>query len=158
MLKPQNSVPLEIKVKDLSGKEVSLNGLLDKYVILYFYPKDFTSGCTTEANAFQAILPDLKELKVELIGVSKDTVDSHKRFSKKNDLNFQLWADPEHKLIEAFGVWGKKKFIDRFYMGTVRTTFVINPKGKIIKTWEEVKPADHAKEVLDFVKTISEIT
>lgn len=154
MLQPSDTIPSEIKVQDKSGKEVSLKDFAGKYVVLYFYPKDFTTGCTTEALNFQSILPNLKKLKVELIGVSKDDIDSHKRFLKKNKLDITLWSDPKHELIEAFGAWGEKKLVNSIYMGTYRTTFIINPKGKIIKVWEQVKPVDHAREVLDYLNSI----
>lgn len=141
-----------VTVLDENEKEVSLADFKGKYAVLYFYPKDDTPGCTVEACAFRDANEEMQKLGVVVIGVSKDTQKSHAKFKKKYKLNFPLWSDPEHKFMDAFGVWAPKKFMGREFMGTVRTTFVIDPKGKIIKVWENVKPEGHTKAVYDFLR------
>jgi peroxiredoxin Q/BCP len=152
MLEAGKKAPSTIKIIGEDGKPITLAALVGQYVVLYFYPKDDTPGCTTEACEFRDFNADIQKLGVAVIGVSKDTQAAHTKFKKKFKLNFPLWSDPRHELMDAFGVWTKKKFMGRTFMGTVRTTFVIDPKGKIIKVWEEVKPSGHAKVVYDFLK------
>ncbi len=152
MLKINDSAPLDIKVLDDQNQEVSLRSFLGHYVVLYFYPKDNTPGCTTESCNFRDVNSDLKELSAKVIGISKDSVKSHLKFKEKYQLNFPLWSDSEHKLIEAFGAWKEKKMFGKTYMGIVRSTFIIDPQGKIIKTWEKVSPKNHDQEVLDFLR------
>ncbi len=152
MLKVGDQAPLEIKVKSMQGQDVSLKDLLGKYVVVYFYPRDNTPGCTKEACSFRDVNTELKKLGVKVIGVSKDSVKSHQKFIDKYGLNFELWSDEEHKLIEAFGAWQEKKFMGRSFMGTVRSTFVIDPQGKIFQVWEKVKPDGHGEEVLKLMK------
>jgi peroxiredoxin Q/BCP len=120
--------------------------------VVYFYPKDDTPGCTKEACSFRDSYHDFKTAGVEVIGISPDSVKSHSKFSEKHDLPFILLSDPEHKVCEAYGVWGLKKFMGREYYGVLRTTFVIGPDGKIKKVFKNVKPADHSHEVLEAVK------
>jgi len=153
MLSPGNSTPLDISVLDETGKPANLKNLLGKWVVLYFYPKDNTPGCTTEACSFRDANQDLQKLGVKVIGVSGDSAASHQKFQTQHQLNFPLWSDPDHKLLAAFGAWGEKTFMGRLFMGIIRSTFVINPAGKIVKTWEKVSPKDHAAAVLEFLKT-----
>ncbi|MFH2118498.1 MAG: thioredoxin-dependent thiol peroxidase [Candidatus Paceibacterota bacterium] len=153
MLKPNTLAPLDIAVQDAQGKTISLKNTLGKYLVLYFYPRDNTPGCTTEACNFRDTNDELKKLGVRVIGVSKDSPESHQKFAKKHRLNFELWSDPNHQLLEAFGAWGEKKRFGKIYQGIIRSTFIIDPQGKIIKVWEKVKPDNHTAEVLEFFKT-----
>jgi len=130
------------------GGEVSLKGLKGKTVVLYFYPKDDTSGCTAEACAFRDALPDFSKVDAEIIGVSKDPVKKHDKFKDKYALNFPLASDEEGKVCEAYGTWVEKSMYGRKYMGIERSTFVIDGKGVIRNVWRKVKVPGHAEEVL----------
>jgi peroxiredoxin Q/BCP len=125
-----------------------------KYVVIYFYPKDDTPGCTIEANDFNKLLPQFKKLNCEVFGISKDNLKSHDKFKEKYKLKFDLLSDEELTVLKKFKVWGKKKFMGREFMGILRTTFLIDKKGKILRIWENVKVKDHAKEVLETLKEI----
>ena len=133
----------------------SLNSSLGKYVVIYFYPKDDTPGCTIETNDFNKLLQKFKKLNCEVFGVSKDSLNSHNKFKDKYKIKFDLLSDEDLKVLKKYKVWGKKKFMGREFMGVLRTTFLINPKGKIVKIWENVKVKDHAKDVLNSLKSIS---
>ena len=133
----------------------SLKDSLGKYVVLYFYPKDDTPGCTIETNDFNKLLLKFKKLECEVYGISKDNLKSHNKFRDKYKIKFDLLADEEIKVLKKYKVWGKKKFMGREFMGIIRTTFLIDKKGKIINVWENVKVKDHAKEVLETLKNIS---
>ena len=133
----------------------SLKDTLGKYVVLYFYPKDDTPGCTIETIDFNKLLSKFKKLDCEIYGISKDSIKSHDKFRDKYKIKFDLLADEELKVLKKYKVWGKKKFMGREFMGTNRTTFLIDKKGKIIKIWKNVKVKDHAKEVLETLKDIS---
>ncbi len=122
--------------------------------LLYFYPKDDTPGCTKEACTLRDAYPKFKKLGVRVFGVSTDSSVSHDKFIKKFDLPFTLIPDENKELVRAYGVWGKKKFMGREYMGTNRSSFLIDPKGKIVKIYEDVKPEKHAEEVLKDLKTL----
>ena len=136
-------------------KSFTLNESLGKYVVLYFYPKDDTPGCTIETNDFNKLYSKFKKLDCEIYGISKDSIKSHHKFRDKYKIKFDLLADEELKVLKKYKVWGKKKFMGREFMGTNRTTFLIDKKGKIIKIWKNVKVKDHAKEVLETLKDIS---
>ena len=131
-----------------------LKEALGKYLVLYFYPKDDTPGCTIETNDFNKLLSKFKKLNCEVYGISKDSIKSHDKFREKYQIKFDLLADEEKKVLKKYKVWAKKKFMGREFMGIVRTTFLIDKKGKIIKIWENVKVKDHAKEVLDTLANI----
>jgi peroxiredoxin Q/BCP len=131
-----------------SGGKLSLSDLKGRNVILYFYPKDDTPGCTKEACAFRDEFGAFKDKGAVVLGVSTDPEKSHRKFVEKYKLPFQLLADEDRKIVQAYGVWGQKSFMGRKYEGTHRVTFLIGPDGKIKKVWPEVKPADHAREVL----------
>ena len=133
----------------------SLSSSLGKYVVIYFYPKDDTPGCTIETNDFNKLLQKFKKLNCEVFGVSKDSLNSHNKFKDKYKIKFDLLSDEDLKVLKKYKVWGKKKFMGREFMGVLRTTFLINPKGKIVKIWENVKVKDHAKDVLNSLKSIS---
>ncbi len=135
-------------LQDQNSKLHALSDYAGKWVIVYFYPKDDTPGCTKEACSFQDHGAELAKRGVVILGISKDTVASHKKFAVKYNLTFPLLADPEHTVIEAFGAWGVKKFMGREFVGTRRNTYLINPTGEIVKTYEGVNPLTHAKEIL----------
>ena len=136
-----------------SNENYSLKNSLGKYVVLYFYPKDDTPGCTIETIDFNKLLSKFKKLECEVLGISKDNLKSHDKFRDKYKIKFNLLADEKLKVLKKYKVWGKKKFMGREFMGINRTTFLIDKKGKIIKIWENVKVKDHAKEVLNTLKT-----
>jgi thioredoxin-dependent peroxiredoxin len=125
-----------------------------QWIILYFYPKDDTSGCTQEAQDFQALLPDFAALGAKIVGVSTDSLKSHDKFKTKYGLNFPLIADEDKALSLAYGVWVEKSMYGRTYMGTERSTFLIDPSGQIVSQWLKVKVKDHALKVLDQVKAL----
>lgn len=127
--------------------DVSLEDLRGKSVILYFYPKDDTSGCTTEACEFRDTLSRIERDGAVVLGVSPDPVASHKKFKDKYDLNFPLLADEDHAVAEAYGVWKEKSMYGRKYWGVERTTFLIDPEGNVEKVWRRVKPKGHAEAV-----------
>ncbi|TLU82971.1 MAG: thioredoxin-dependent thiol peroxidase [Chlorobium sp.] len=138
--------------KDQDGKTVSLEEYRGKKVLLYFYPKDDTPGCTAEACAFRDNLPKFSISGVDVLGVSVDDEGKHRKFADKFQLPFRLVADTEKSIVEAYGVWGLKKFMGREYMGTNRVTYLIDEQGVIEKVWPKVKPAQHAEEVLDYLQ------
>lgn len=137
-----------------SGETVSLAGLKGQKVVLYFYPKDDTPGCTVEAQEFRASLDKFKKRGAVVLGVSPDDVKSHCKFINKFDLNFDLLADTEHKLSEKYGVWVEKSMYGKKYMGVQRATFLIDADGKLAKVWPKVKPEGHAAEVLEAVAAL----
>jgi thioredoxin-dependent peroxiredoxin len=134
------------------GGKISLADYLGKNVILYFYPKDDTPGCTKEACAFRDYFADFKKAGAVIFGVSPDSVKSHDKFVEKFKLPFTLLADEDKKIVEAYGVWGEKSFMGKKYLGVYRVTFLIGPEGKIKKIWPQVKPEDHVAEVLAALK------
>ena len=153
MVKLNNKAP-NFKAQSTSNKSYSLNDSKGKYVVLYFYPKDDTPGCTIETKDFNSLLSKFKKLNCEIYGISKDDLKSHNKFKEKYKVKFNLLADVEKKIIKDYKVWGKKKFMGREFMGIIRTTFLIDKKGKVIKIWKNVKVKDHAKEVLNFLESI----
>ena len=147
MLKVGSSAPA-FKTTDADGNPVSLKDFRGQKVVLYFYPKDDTPGCTKEACSFRDAFSQFKKKGIAVLGVSPDSEASHQKFVTKYKLPFTLLADTDKAIAEAYGVWGEKKFMGRTYMGVHRTTFLIDEKGKIKKIFEKVKPEDHASEVL----------
>ena len=131
------------------GSTISLSDLRGKKVILYFYPKDDTSGCTTEACEFRDALPRFEEEGAVVLGVSPDSVSSHVKFKEKYDLNFPLLADEGHQVAEAYGVWKEKSMYGRKYWGVERSTFLIDEEGKIRSAWRKVRPKGHAEKVAE---------
>ncbi len=148
MLKEGSAAPA-FKTKDADGETVSLKDLRGQKVVLYFYPKDDTPGCTKEACSFRDAFSQYKKKGIAVLGVSPDSEAAHQKFVTKYKLPFTLLADTDRSIAEAYGVWGEKKFMGRTYMGVHRTTFLIDEKGKIKKIFEKVKPEDHATEVLE---------
>tara|TARA_B100000427_G_scaffold323664_1_gene327493 strand:+ start:286 stop:735 length:450 start_codon:yes stop_codon:yes gene_type:complete len=139
------------KLISTSDEVVELKKIKSKFVVLYFYPKDDTSGCTIETNDFNKLLSKFKKLDCIIFGVSKDSLESHKKWSKKLKLKFYLLSDEKKISLKGYKVWAKKKFMGREFMGTIRSTFVIE-RSKIIKEWRNVKAIGHAKEVLNFIE------
>ena len=135
-------------LKDANGKTVALKDFKGKNVVVYFYPKDDTPGCTKEACAFRDNFPKFRKLGVEVLGVSTDGEKAHQKFIAKYELPFRLLADDDKKIVEAFGVWGEKSLYGRKYMGTNRVTYLIDEAGKIAAVWPKVKPETHAAEIL----------
>ena len=135
-------------LSDQDGKEHALKDYAGKWVLLYFYPKDDTPGCTIEACSFRDQFKDFKKIGAVVLGVSTDSVASHKKFATAYELPFTLLADPHKEVVGEYGVFGEKKFMGRSYMGTSRTSFLIAPDGKIAKVYEKVKPERHAAEVI----------
>jgi len=148
MLKEGNVAPA-FTTTDASGRTVKLKDFKGKKVVLYFYPKDDTPGCTKEACSFRDDFAAFKKRGINVLGVSPDSEASHKKFAEKFKLPFTLLTDPEHAIADAYGTYGQKKFMGRTYMGIHRTTFLIDEKGKIKKVFEKVKPEEHAREVLE---------
>ena len=136
---------------DKDGKSVSLSDFLGQKVVLYFYPKDNTPGCTRQACAFAAAYEGFKAKDVVVIGISKDSVSSHLKFAQKYDLPFILLSDPELQAIQAYGVWQEKKLYGKVSMGVVRTTFIIDEQGNIEKVMPKVKPDTNAAEILAYL-------
>ncbi|HEY9518285.1 MAG TPA: thioredoxin-dependent thiol peroxidase [Gemmatimonadales bacterium] len=132
-----------------TGETVSLSQLRGKPVVLYFYPRDDTPGCTTEACEFRDAWAEVKSTGAVVLGVSPDTAASHKKFKSKFRLPFPLLADPDHKVAERYGAWGERSMYGRKFQGILRTTFVIGPDGRIKKVFERVKPKGHASQVLE---------
>lgn len=143
----------DFTLPDATGGEVSLKDLRGFWVVLYFYPKDNTSGCTTEALEFTELLPEFTPLGAKVLGVSKDSVTSHQKFVDKHDLGVQLLADPELKALQSYGAWQMKKMYGKESMGTVRSTVLIDPGGVVRQTWPKVaKSAGHARKVLEALR------
>ena len=140
-----------LKLMSTSNKIIELNKLKSKFIVLYFYPKDDTSGCTIETNDFNKLLAKFKKYDCKIFGISKDGLASHHKWSKKLNLKFELLSDENKTSLKAYKVWAKKKFMGREFFGTIRSTFIIKNK-KIIKEWRNVRAAGHAEEVLDFIK------
>lgn len=148
MLKPGDKAPAFSLTSD-AGETVSLSALAGRKVVLYFYPKDDTSGCTAEACEFRDHWAEVRRAGAVVLGVSPDAVESHGKFKRKYRLPFALLADPDHAVAERYGVWGEKAMYGRKYFGILRTTFVIDGKGNIVHVFERVKPKGHARQVLE---------
>jgi len=144
----EGDIAPKFTVTTSGGGKISLADYLGKNVILYFYPRDDTPGCTKEACAFRDEFAQFKKKGAVILGVSTDSVKAHDKFVEKFKLPFTLLADEDKKIVEAYGVWGEKSFMGRKYLGTNRVTFLIGPDGKIRKIWPLVKPEEHAAEVL----------
>lgn len=147
MIQEKSPAP-DFTLLDETGASRTLSDYRGKDVVLYFYPKDDTPGCTTEACAFRDDYSDYEKAGVVVLGVSADSPKSHLKFKKKYNLPFTLLSDEDHKVCEAYGVWALKKMMGREYMGILRTTYLISKEGLVKKVFEEVKPAGHSKEIL----------
>lgn len=145
----------DFTLPDQDGVMHTLSHHKKEWVLLYFYPKDDTPGCTKEACAIRDNFPDFTKLKAKVFGISADSVKSHKKFAEKYHLPFSLLSDENREVIDKYGVWGKKKFMGREYEGILRTSFLIDPKGKIAKVYENVKPEIHAAEALGDIQELA---
>ena len=150
-----NSKAPNFTLPSTSKENYLLKDSIGKYIVIYFYPKDDTPGCTIETNDFNKLLSKFKKLECEVYGVSKDNLKSHDKFRDKYKIKFDLLADEELNVLKKYKVWAKKKFMGREFMGIIRTTFLIDKRGKIIKIWDNVKVKNHAKEVLETLKNIA---
>ncbi len=139
----------DFSLESTEGHPILLSDYRGKWVVLYFYPKDNTPGCTLEAKAFRDAAKRLAKLGAVVLGVSKDSVRSHERFRDKYELGFPLLSDPEQKVLEAYGAWGEKRNYGRVYQGIIRSTFLIDPQGRLVRAWPNVRVAGHVDEVLD---------
>ena len=152
MILQEKTIAPDFKLKSDTGKTVSLSDYKGKDVVLYFYPKDDTSGCTAEACSFRDDYSAYEKADVVILGVSPDSIESHIKFKGKYHLPFPLLADEDHKITEMYGAWGKKQLYGREYDGVLRTTYLIGKDGKIKKVFEKVKPAEHSAEILAELK------
>ncbi len=150
-LEPGDDAP-RFEAEDETGRTWSLDELKGRPFVLYFYPRDDTPGCTTEAHAFRDAMPSFEELDVPVLGVSDDDAKSHRSFKDKHDLNFPLLVDEDGAIADAFGVWVKKKMFGNEFYGNERTTFLIDEDGTVAKAWTDVDPEGHAQEVLEALK------
>ena len=153
MLKIHSKAP-SFQVQSTTKDKYSLKDSLGKYVILYFYPKDDTPGCTLETNDFNKLISKFKKLNCDVYGISKDSLKSHDKFREKYKIKFDLLADEDLKVLKKYKVWGKKKFMGREFLGIIRSTYLIDKKGKILKVWDNVKVKNHAKEVFETLSAI----
>lgn len=152
MLKEGDKAP-DFVLKNEQDQDVALSNFLGKKVVLYFYPKDNTPGCTTEACSFRDIYDDILDAGAVVIGISKDSISSHEKFKNKHQLPFYLLSDTDHSVIESYGAWKEKKMFGKVTMGIVRSTYIIDETGIIIKVYPKVKIDSHSKEVLEVLKS-----
>jgi len=150
----ENKKAPAFSLKDQDNKDVSLNDFKGKNIVIYFYPKDNTSGCTKEACNFRDDFPDFKKLKAVILGISPDSVSSHKKFADKYNLPFHLLSDEKKLVLEKYGVWKEKSMYGRKYMGVERSTFIIDKTGKVKKIFRKVKVDGHNKEVMEALKEL----
>ena len=156
----ENAMPSEgtkapaIELMASTGRKVKLSDFKGKPVVVYFYPKDATSGCTVEAKGFQAHFAQFRKAGAEILGISPDGVESHCKFASKYGLEFTLLADENHAVAEKYGVWVEKSMYGRKYMGVQRATFLVDAQGKLAKVWPKVKPDGHAEEVLKEIRSL----
>ena len=148
----ENSKATNFKLPSSNNKNFEINKSLNQYLVIYFYPRDNTPGCTNEAKDFSKLYKEFKKLNCEIFGISKDSIESHQKFISKFKIPFQLLSDDKIIALKKYGAWGEKSMYGKKFMGIKRTTVLINPKGKIIKIWNNVKVKDHAKEVLSCLK------
>ena len=153
MIKENSKAPI-FNLPSSNNQNFEINKNLNQYLVIYFYPRDNTPGCTSEAKDFSKLYKEFKKLDCEVIGISKDDIESHKKFIDKFKIPFQLLSDEKMVVLKKYGVWGEKSMYGKKFMGIKRTTVLINPKGKILKIWNNVKVTDHAKEVLNFLKEV----
>lgn len=157
ILKEGDPAPIDIELKNSAGNLVTLRDYITKkYLVVYFYPKDDTYGCTVEACGVRDLYKSIQELNAEIVGISKDNAKSHMKFITKNSLNFRLLSDESHQVMEAFGVWVSKKYFSSILKVTQRSTFIIDNNGIVVKAWPEVVPVEgHAEEILEYLKTLN---
>ena len=148
----ENSKAPNFKLPSSNNKDFEINKSLNQYLVVYFYPRDNTPGCTNEAKDFSKLYKEFKKLNCEIVGISKDSIESHRKFISKFKIPFHLLSDEKIIALKKYGAWGEKSMYGKKFMGIKRTTVLINLKGKIIKIWNNVKVKDHAKEVLSCLK------
>lgn len=153
MVSEGQSAP-DVQLVTDDGEKTSLKSLKGRIIVLYFYPKDDTPGCTTEAKDFSCMIGDFKKAGAEVIGISPDSTDSHQKFRKKHDLEVKLASDSDKSIAEAFGSWVEKSMYGKTYMGVDRSTFLVDKAGKVARVWRKVKVAGHAEDVLAAVKAL----
>ena len=151
MIKENSKAP-NFKLPSSNNKNFEINKILNQYLVIYFYPRDNTPGCANEAKDFSKLYKEFKKLNCEIVGISKDSIESHKKFIIKFKIPFHLLSDEKIVALKKYGAWGEKSMYGKKFMGIKRTTVLINLKGKIIKIWNNVKVKDHAKEVLNYLK------
>lgn len=144
----------DFNLPDQNGRTHKLSDYRGKWLVLYFYPRDDTPGCTKEACAFRDASDAFRRLGVVVVGVSKDSIQSHKKFADRYMLNFRLLSDESKNTIRAYGAWGEKKFLGKTLEGVIRSTVIINPQGEIVKRYDKVTPADHPDRILRDLKTL----
>ena len=150
----ENSKATNFKLPSSNNKDFEINKSLNQYLVVYFYPRDNTPGCTNEAKDFSKLYKEFKKLNCEIVGISKDSIESHRKFISKFKIPFHLLSDEKIIALKKYGAWGEKSMYGKKFMGIKRTTILINPKGKITKIWNNVKVKDHAKEILNFLKEV----
>jgi peroxiredoxin Q/BCP len=148
----ENSKAPNFKLPSSNNKDFEINKSLNQYLVIYFYPRDNTPGCTNEAKDFSKLYEKFKKLNCEIVGISKDNIESHNKFINKFKIPFQLLSDEKVTALKKYGAWGEKSMYGKKFVGIKRTTVLISPKRQIIKIWNNVKITDHAKEVLGFLK------
>ena len=153
MIKENSKAPI-FNLPSSNNQNFEINKNLNQHLVIYFYPRDNTPGCTSEAKDFSKLYKEFKKLDCEVIGISKDDIENHKKFIDKFKIPFQLLSDEKIVVLKKYGVWGEKSMYGKKFMGIKRTTVLINPKSKILKIWNNVKVTDHAKEVLNFLKEV----
>jgi len=149
-----NELAVDFCLKNQNNENVCLKDFMGKWVVLYFYPKDNTPGCSLEAKSFSDYINEFKQLNVRIIGISPDSTDSHKKFEKKHNLTFNLLSDPNHDVLKSYDVWKPKKLYGREFMGVIRSTFLIDPKGRIVYIWPKVKVMGHTQSVMNKIKEL----
>lgn len=147
-----NELAVDFCLKNQNNENVCLKDFKGKWVVLYFYPKDNTPGCSLEAKGFSDYINEFKQLNARIIGISPDSTDSHKKFEKKHNLTFNLLSDSNHDVLKSYDVWKPKKLYGREFMGVIRSTFLIDPKGKVVYIWPKVKVMGHAQNVMNKIK------
>jgi len=149
-----NELAIDFCLKNQNNENVCLKDFKGKWVVLYFYPKDNTPGCSLEAKGFSDYIDEFKQLNARIIGISPDSSDSHKKFEKKHNLTFNLLSDPNHDVLKSYDVWKPKKLYGREFMGVIRSTFLIDTKGRIVHIWPKVKVMGHAQSVMNKLKEL----
>lgn len=149
-----NELAADFCLKNQNNENICLKDFMGKWVVLYFYPKDNTPGCSLEAKGFSDYINEFKQLNARIIGISPDSIDSHKKFESKHNLTFNLLSDPNHDVLKSYDVWKPKKLYGREFMGVIRSTFLIDPKGKIVYIWPKVKVMGHAQNVMNKLKEL----
>ena len=155
LLQSESKAP-DFCLKNQDQEPLCLHDYLGKWVVLYFYPKDNTPGCTLEAISFTRFNDEFEKRNAVVLGISPDSCDSHKAFQQKHDLSVTLLSDPEHDVLKAYDVWKKKSMFGKDYFGVVRSTFIIDPQGKIVHDWSKVKVPGHIKKVLDKLRELQD--